>query len=431
MKWDPTLFSSPDGLDPEKYIIATYFVTMPRTVDVLKYAAALAIEQSTGTWTRVPHETFEVREKYAAKVVGVYEVPSYEIELPEDVKTRHFVIQIAFPWINFGHNLSMLLSTITGNIMYFKLKCLDMMFPKSFVEGFKGPKFGISGLRKMLKIPKRPLTNTMVKPCTGITPEVVGKIIYEAAAGGIDIVKDDELQMDAKFCPFENRLAEGMEAIDKAAEVTGKKSIYFINVTDKPDVMLERAEKAVQSGANGIMVNHFTTGIGALQMVTEDPSIKVPVLGHLDYGGAMTAQEYTGVNSHILHAKFPRLVGADVEIFPSPHGKFEILTERSILMAHHCRVPLYHIKRTLPGPGGGVHAGIVPELIDEFGFDFLVAAGGAVHAHPMGGTAGAKALLQAIDAVMNGIDLIEYAEQHKELKVAIDKWGAGKAQKLG
>jgi ribulose 1,5-bisphosphate carboxylase large subunit-like protein len=38
----------------------------------------------------------------------------------------------------------------------------------------------------------------------------------------------------------------------------------------------------------------------------------------------------------------------------------------------------------------------------------------------------ARALRQAIDAVMEGIKVSDYAEEHEELKTALTKWGAGK-----
>ena len=45
------------------------------------------------------------------------------------------------------------------------------------------------------------------------------------------------------------------------------------------------------------------------------------------------------------------------------------------------------------------------------------------HGHPMGAISGAKAMRQAVDAVMAGIPLGEAAGDHPELKAAIDSWG--------
>ena len=80
-----------------------------------------------------------------------------------------------------------------------RIKLLDIEFPKKYLEGFKGPKFGIEGIRKLLGVSKRPLLNNMIKPCTGFTPEVGAKFFYSAAAGGVDIIKDDELLSETEY----------------------------------------------------------------------------------------------------------------------------------------------------------------------------------------------------------------------------------------
>ena len=59
----------------------------------------------------------------------------------------------------------------------------------------------------------------------------------------------------------------------------------------------------------------------------------------------------------------------------------------------------------------------------NLGLDCVLGVGGAIHGHPMGGVAGAKAMRQAMEAALTDIPLEEYAKMHKELRVAIDKWG--------
>ena len=101
----------------------------------------------------------------------------------------------------------MMLSTIIGNIsMAGRLKLLDIKFPKEYMDGFLGPKFGVEGIRDLLGVYDRPLLNNMVKPCTGYTPEVGCKLFSLAIEGGVDIVKDDELIADPPFCPREERI---------------------------------------------------------------------------------------------------------------------------------------------------------------------------------------------------------------------------------
>ena len=100
MYLDPILVQMPDSLDDNRFVIATYYCATKPSTNMLKFAAALAVEQTTGTWVNVPCETPEVREKFIGRVVGIYETPSYQIEIPKDVDERHFIIRIAYPWKN-------------------------------------------------------------------------------------------------------------------------------------------------------------------------------------------------------------------------------------------------------------------------------------------------------------------------------------------
>ena len=65
---------------------------------------------------------------------------------------------------------------------------------------------------------------------------------------------------------------------------------------------------------------------------------------------------------------------------------------------------------------GGTTQLVVKNCIDALGTDIILAAGGGVHGHPDGSEAGARSMRQAIDAAVNGIDLMEYAKEHKELR---------------
>lgn len=186
---DPILVQAPEGLEKERFIIATYYCAAKRSTNMLKFAAALAVEQTCGTWIKVPGETPEVRELTMGRVVGVYEAPSYQGTMPNDVNERHFIIRIAYPWKNFGPQFSMMLSTVIGNISSSgKVKLLDLEFPQEFLKFFPGPKFGIQGIRDIIGVHDRPLLNNMIKPCTGLSPEKTAELAYQAAVGGVDII---------------------------------------------------------------------------------------------------------------------------------------------------------------------------------------------------------------------------------------------------
>jgi 2,3-diketo-5-methylthiopentyl-1-phosphate enolase len=419
-----------DGIDLEKYIIASYIIKRPKGQNVNYLSRFAAIEQSTGTWVRVPAETEEVRKHHVARVLGVYEIPMYEYRIPKDIKERTYFVQIGFPIINVkGMGIPMLLTTVIGNIsITHGLKLVDLAFPKGWLEDFKGPKFGIDGLRNLLKVPERPLLNNMVKPCTGHTADVAADLVYQAAVGGCDIVKDDELISNPSFNRLEDRIVKVMEAVDKADSEKGEKTLYTINITTKFPEMFEYADKMIELGANALMINYLTTGFEALRQIAEDPSIKVPVLGHMDFGGTYFGGIWTGMTSMLTFAKLPRICGADTVVIPAPYGKAEILEERYEQNLKALRFPLQHIKPTLPMPSGGITQGMVEKCMKEAGNDILIGSGGGIHSHPDGPTAGAKAFRQAIDAVMQGKNVKEAAKDHKELGVALGVWGTGKTK---
>ena len=101
---DPIIMQFPENLDSENFVIATYYCATKPTTNMVKFAAALAIEQTCGTWLKVPGETPEVRERAIGRVVGVYEAPSYQIGIPADVTERHFIVRIAYPWHTSAHS---------------------------------------------------------------------------------------------------------------------------------------------------------------------------------------------------------------------------------------------------------------------------------------------------------------------------------------
>lgn len=414
-----------EQVEEEKgYVIATYYIETSVNSDVVRKLSAIAVEQTTGTWVPVPEETPEVRERHVAKVVAIYEVPGHEFEVPGEQKARQFVFQLAYPAINFGPQIPMLLSTVIGNIsMSGKIKLLDLRFPKEFLEAFKGPKFGTRGVRELLGVYDRPLLNNMIKPCTGYTPEVGAKLFAQAVAGGVDIVKDDELIADPPFCPMADRVRLYMAEAKRIYEETGQKVLYTVNITDRADRVKENALRAIDAGANALMINYLTVGISALQALAEDPDIQVPILAHLDFAGTMYESPISGMSSHLILGKFARMAGADIVVYPSPFGKFPFLRERYLQIGNHLLGRWLHFKPVFPMPGGGVMPGVVPAIVRDLGNDCILGAGGAIHGHPMGPVAGGRAMRQAIDAAVRGIPLEKAAQEHPELKAAIDAWG--------
>jgi len=65
----------------------------------------------------------------------------------------------------------------------------------------------------------------------------------------------------------------------------------------------------------------------------------------------------------------------------------------------------------------------IPQLIEILGKDVVFQFGGGCHGHPDGTEAGAKAIRQAVDVVLEDVSLEEKAKTSLELNQALEKWG--------
>lgn len=425
----------PEDIDFEKHIIATYTATLPRKMDAFYMMQALCIEQSTGTFIPVPAETPENRRKHVAKVIMWTRIPDLEYDGAEQIfgspKNYQYCVQIAFP-LNFKPQFPMLFTTIYGNIsMGGPLKMVDVRFPREFLKEFKGPKFGDVGVRKLLGVKDRPLLNNMIKPCVYTGPEVGAELAYAAAVGGCDVIKDDELIADVEFNPITERVTKFMEALDRADSEKGEKTLYTVNITDRVERMFELADIVQEHGANALMVNHISVGYSAMRKLAEDPSVKVPILGHMDLAGAFYQDPLSGISSPLILGKFGRLAGCDFIVHPAPYGKAPTTADRFKETARQMVMPMGnapHIKATMPMPSGGITVALVEKCMADLGKNIMIGSGGGIHAHPSGPAAGAKAFRQAIDAAMQGIPVTTYGKDHKELGESLGLFGTKKTE---
>ena len=418
---DPEIFvQTLDGIDRSNHIVATYFMDdeLPgeEFMDHFALIQSLAIEGSTGTWEKIEEETEEVRRRLCGKMVGYYEIPT------SNASRRSAVVQLAFPidaWID---NLPMMLLSIAGNCYAYspKMRLLDVFIPDDLLGKFKGPKFGVPGIRKALNVPDRPLSLHIIKPKMGMTPKQVGEQCYQTALGGVDMMKDDEMTSDLYNSKFEDRLKSVLEAQEKAEARTGKRTIYFVSITDEPRRIFDKAARAVELGTRGLLVC-YSAGLPVIRQLAEDPAINVPILIHASF--MIAAQPRI---AWPVFAKLVRLCGGDLMLTPTYWSSIPMVSlEEGIRTAHVKLAPLGHIKPMWPMPCAGVYPGLTPILVGEYGTDIVIPAGGGMLGHPDGYMAGAKAWQQAIAATMSQENFLEYAKrtENKELRRALEKWG--------
>lgn len=401
-----------------KDLIATYYFRTKDGVDASYAANAIREEQTTGTWTTL--STVNDKTAYVHALDGSVEDL---VELPDG----GYLTRICFPHEIFEKgNIPQYLSVIAGNLFGLgkleAVRLLDIDLPENLCGC--GPKFGIDGVRKIVgtEVSCRPHIGTIIKPKVGLNPKDTAQVAYEAALGGLDLIKDDETLTNQSFCPLFERLEAVMDALDRAKDETGKQVLYAVNVTTGGDKIVELAHKAVSAGANMLMVDVLTAGFSAIQALAEDSAINVPIHVHRTMHGALTRNPHHGIAMRPI-AKLVRSAGGDQLHTGSVSGKMGSKAGEVIADNMEITKPLSYLKPVFPVSSGGLHPGKVAAEISKLGTDIVLQAGGGIHGHPEGTTAGTRAMLQAAEAAVLGIPAREYSLSHPELAAALAKWG--------
>ncbi len=393
----------------ETDLVCTFYLE-PEGISLNEAAGGVAAESSIGTWTELtttqPYVTRLAAHVFS--IEGNIAKIAYSIELFEPA------------------NMPNILSSVAGNVFGLKalknLRLLDIQMPKDLVNSFKGPNYGIAGIRKLLKVPERPLVGTIIKPKLGLNTKDHAKVAYDAWSGGCDIVKDDENLSSQKFNPFEDRLSQTLESRDKAQEETGERKVYMVNITAETDTMLKRAQTVLDQGGEYVMVDILTCGWSALQTL-RNQNYKLVIHAHRAGHAAFTKNPKHGISMRPI-ATVARIIGVDQLHVGTVVGKMSEAKAEVLENIDACKAELGGLKPVLPVASGGLHPRLVPALVETFGNDVVIQAGGGIHGHPDGTVAGAKAMRQAVDATLKGLSLEEYAKRHKELKTALELWKA-------
>jgi 2,3-diketo-5-methylthiopentyl-1-phosphate enolase len=407
-------FSRSEQLDGD-YIIATYLVYGTNNSNVFTKVGNFAVGQTVGTWIKIPGVTQEMVENYQARILSVHQLPSVD----EPVA----VLRLAFPIANFGGNFAMMLTAMVGNDVSTALrtKLIDIELAGDSQDSFKGPSQSMDQLRQLTGVYDRPLILNMIKPCTGFSPAEGAKLFYEAARGGVDLIKDDEILGNTSFSRVADRVTEYTKAAKCAAEHTGKETIYLANITDRPSRMRDNAKAAIQAGARGCLINFVFAGIDSLAEICEEFGDKLFIMAHYAGVGVLNWQK-GGIANPVFMGLLPRLAGAHAIMTMFVGGTNAEDRYDFFKTVQAQRMPLGHIKPSVTTVGGGVTPLNLGSVINDLGNDLILGVGGAIQGHPGGAACGAKATMSAVHAAITGVSIDEAAKQCEHLQVAIDSW---------
>lgn len=412
-------------------IEADYLIETPD--DPRRAAEAMAGEQSSGTFLAIPGETPELRERSAARVETLIELADAEVpSLPgscarEGQPVHRAQVTMSWPMDNIGADLPGLMTMVAGNLFELRqfsgLRILDIRLPNAFLSAFSGPKFGVQGTRRLSGVYGRPLIGTIIKPSVGLSPHDTARLAGELAEAGIDFLKDDELQIDGPYCPFEARVDAVMQVIDDYAQRTGRKPMFAFNLSGDVDQMRRRHDHVLAHGGTCIMVSLTSVGLAGFMSIARHAEL--PIHAHRNGWGYLSRAPMLGW-SYIAWQKFWRLAGADHMHCNGIRNKFAEADESVIASARECLKPMSdeHPLTVMPVLSSGQSA---EQISDTWAAlqtpDLIYAAGGGIMGHPGGPAAGVASLRQGWEAAMNAVPKTTWPQKYPELTAALGAFG--------
>jgi len=406
----------------------------PGFFDFIGTAAHFCAESSTGTNVQVVTTDdftknldaicyFVDEEKELMKI-------AYPIELFDRNITDGRAMVVSMMTLMVGNNQGM------GDVEYAKL--LDFRVPPKLLRLFDGPSMNIQDMWRVLG---RDLDNggmvvgTIIKPKLGLRSEPFAEACYQFWLGG-DFIKNDEPQGNQVYAPMREITPLVADAMKRAMDDTGQAKIFSANITaDDPFEMIARGEYILETfGEHAENVAFLVDGyVGGCGMVTlarryfPNQFLHYHRAGH----GAVTSEESNRGYTSLAHMKWARMSGASgIHVGTMGYGKMEgyasdkvnamMLTDDDVTGTY------FHqnwgkMKSCTPIISGGMNALRLPGFFDNLGHcNVIQTSGGGALGHKDGIAAGATSLRQAFTAWQEGVDLVDYAKDHEELRGALE-----------
>ena len=399
-------------------------------------AAALAGEQSSGTFRALPNETPELLARFGARVEAIHDLGEVRTEgLPgsraapgQTGRPRRGELEISWSLENTGTDLPTVWATVLGNAFelhhFSALKLLDIRFPPSFQAAYPGPAFGVPGTRALTGIETDPIIGTIIKPSVGLSPAETGALAETLISAGLDFIKDDELMGDPPHSPFEARFEAVMHAVDRQADRTGRKAMYAVNITGEMDAMLRRLDHVAARGGTCAMLVLAAVGLPAVSAVRRHSAVALH--GHRAGWGLYGRSPHLGM-SYVAYQKFWRLAGVDHLHVNGLRNKFCEPDGSVMVSARTCLTPLFkppgRADCVMPVFSSAQSAVQVCDTYKQLGStDLIFCCGGGIMTHPDGITAGVRSVREAWEAAQSGVPAADYARSHPALAHALESF---------
>ena len=338
------------------WLTATYLVdSEPGRIEAR--AAAIASEQSV----ECPLEAIgdaRILDEIVARVGAI-----------EPAGPGRYRVEVQIATQTIGTNPAQFINMVFGNAsLWENVQLADLVLPDNVLDLFAGPRHGIAGVRALLGVLDRALTNAAMKPQGLRVPELAA-LCRTFALAGVDIIKDDHGIDDQWYSPFTERVRACQAAIAEAERATGKTALYAPNLIGTPRTLRERARIAREAGVRVVLIAPMLVGLPAfLDLVDEFPGFVY--LAHPSHAGARRIAE------PLLFGRLLRLFGTDAVIFVNYGGRFGYPQTVCGELADGARAPWGNLRPALPVPAGGMSLERVEELLTFYGPDTMLLIGG-------------------------------------------------------
>ncbi|MDE2512327.1 MAG: ribulose 1,5-bisphosphate carboxylase large subunit [Elusimicrobia bacterium] len=362
-------------------LVAVYEVPGP-AAEAEKLALAIAFEETV----EVPLD-FPLPQAIRDGIVG-------RVGAVDSAADGRFRVEVDFPASLASGRIGTLLNLVFGNASIWPgVKLVDVRWPASFLKSFRGPNFGITGVRRLLGVAGRPLLATALKP-GGSSDAELADMAAAFARGGGDIAKDDQNIVDASFLDFRSRVSRIGEAVAKANAETGANCLYLPHLAGPQEELEARLDFVLRFGLRGVLVCPAILGLDEVRRLAQRK--KALFMAHPAFSGAFYADRSHGSETSVYRGTMMRLLGADITVFPNAGGRFAFTRGECRAIAERAKAPLGELAPALPAPGGGMRLDNAADMARDFGPDAVWLVGGRLLMHPGGPEAGARAFRSAM-----------------------------------
>jgi len=249
-----------------------------------------------------------------------------------------------------------------------------------------------------------PIIGTIVKPKTGLTPELFSRSVADAAAAGARFTKADE-NCHLTRSELQAYVRATVQALDRAGFdlSTGDpgrrpRFLFAPHITSGPSTLLERARVAVGEGANALMFSpYYSGGFSVLAEVAS--RIDVPVYAHTAGMNQLTGSWSWGFDPATMYVLAARFGAAFMQLTCVSSYLRPLDVEKPSILGRLDQERLAGENGMTLVVAGGLGPENIGANIAALGWrGRMFLAGTSVYSHPSGPRAGVEALISAYRA---------------------------------